>query len=42
MKPGTLDLVLKNRKGFVKIAIQTGASLVPVISFGENEASFTY
>ncbi|KAJ3250799.1 diacylglycerol O-acyltransferase 1 [Boothiomyces macroporosus] len=37
MKPGTLDLVLKNRKGFVKIAIQTGVSLVPILSFGEND-----
>lgn len=35
--PNTYKCVLKNRKGFVKIAIRTGASLVPAISFGENE-----
>ena len=28
--------VLKNRRGFAKIALKTGASLVPSISFGEN------
>lgn len=30
------NLVLKNRKGFVKLAIQNGASLVPIYGFGEN------
>jgi 2-acylglycerol O-acyltransferase 2 len=37
MKEGTLDLVLLKRKGFVKIALTTGADLVPIIGFGENE-----
>ncbi|XP_048389082.2 2-acylglycerol O-acyltransferase 2 [Stegostoma tigrinum] len=36
-RPGALTLLLKNRKGFVKLALQFGASLVPVFSFGENE-----
>ncbi|KAI1708058.1 diacylglycerol acyltransferase domain-containing protein [Ditylenchus destructor] len=30
------DLCLKRRKGFVRLAIQHGASLVPVYHFGEN------
>ncbi|KAL8675327.1 MAG: hypothetical protein Q9168_000284 [Polycauliona sp. 1 TL-2023] len=32
-----LRLVLRRRKGFVKLAIRTGADLVPVLAFGENE-----
>ncbi|KAL2913078.1 diacylglycerol O-acyltransferase 1 [Polyrhizophydium stewartii] len=35
--PGTNDLVLKKRYGFVKVALRTGSSLVPVMSFGEND-----
>lgn len=34
--PNTYKFVLNNRKGFVRIAIRTGTSLVPTISFGEN------
>jgi len=36
-RPGRYKLTLKHRKGFVRVALKNGASLVPVMSFGENE-----
>ncbi|MEQ2205835.1 Diacylglycerol O-acyltransferase 2, partial [Xenoophorus captivus] len=36
--PGMNSVTLKNRKGFVKLALQKGSDLVPVYSFGENDA----
>ncbi|XWW93228.1 hypothetical protein V2A60_001160 [Cordyceps javanica] len=36
-QPGTLRLILRGRKGFVKMALRSGADLVPVIGFGEND-----
>ncbi|KAI0398604.1 DAGAT-domain-containing protein [Xylariaceae sp. FL0594] len=35
-QPGMMRLVLKERKGFIKLAIRCGADLVPVLAFGEN------
>lgn len=35
--PGTVCLHLKKRKGFCKMALRHGTSLVPMFSFGENE-----
>ncbi|XP_070494534.1 2-acylglycerol O-acyltransferase 1-like isoform X2 [Chironomus tepperi] len=34
-RPGVYQIHIQNRKGFIKAAIETGASLVPVFSFGE-------
>lgn len=36
-KPGVYKIIYDKRKGFIKIAIRTGAPLVPVISFGETD-----
>lgn len=35
--PGHHILTLNKRKGFIKLAITTGAQLVPCYSFGEND-----
>uniref|UniRef100_A0A8D0G6B9 Acyltransferase n=1 Tax=Sphenodon punctatus TaxID=8508 RepID=A0A8D0G6B9_SPHPU len=35
--PGVTTLILKKRKGFVRMALQHGAHLVPAFSFGEND-----
>merc|ERR1711920_799430 len=36
MTPGFTDIVLQKRRGFVRLAMQNGASLVPVLTFGET------
>ncbi|XP_011879002.1 PREDICTED: 2-acylglycerol O-acyltransferase 2-like isoform X2 [Vollenhovia emeryi] len=35
--PGTYRIDVKRRKGFVKLALKHGTSLVPVLSFGETD-----
>ncbi len=39
--PDKYRLILNKRKGFIRLALETGSSLVPVISFGENNAYLT-
>lgn len=36
-RPGAYKLLLRNRKGFVRLALMHGADLVPIFSFGEND-----
>ncbi|XP_071772731.1 2-acylglycerol O-acyltransferase 3b [Centroberyx gerrardi] len=35
--PGVNTVVMRQRKGFVRVALEFGADLVPIYSFGENE-----
>ncbi|XP_063243582.1 diacylglycerol O-acyltransferase 2-like [Bacillus rossius redtenbacheri] len=35
--PGSYTVILKRRKGFVRLAVKNGVPLVPVISFGETD-----
>ena len=35
-RPGSATLILQRRRGFIKLALETGAALVPVYSFGET------
>lgn len=35
--PGVMKLQLKGRYGFVKLALETGAQLIPVLGLGEND-----
>ncbi|KAG6453596.1 2-acylglycerol O-acyltransferase 1 isoform X2 [Manduca sexta] len=35
--PGKYKIILSRRKGFIRVAMKSGASLVPVFSFGETD-----
>jgi 2-acylglycerol O-acyltransferase 2 len=41
-RPGVLELILKKRHGFIRIAIESGSLLVPILSFGENGISIPF
>lgn len=41
-QPGRFTLYLQKRKGFIKLALETGAAIVPCLGFGENDAFDTY
>jgi hypothetical protein len=36
-KPGSHDIIFQNRKGFVKLSVETGAELVPCYVFGGTD-----
>ncbi|KAK2488940.1 hypothetical protein MC885_017810 [Smutsia gigantea] len=36
-RPGAYTLLLRNRKGFIRLALMHGVDLVPIFSFGEND-----
>lgn len=36
-KPGRYAVIVKKRKGFIKLALKNGTPLVPVLSFGETD-----
>ncbi|KAI4537391.1 hypothetical protein MG293_012254 [Ovis ammon polii] len=36
-RPGAYKLVLRNRKGFIRLTLMHGAALMPIFSFGEND-----
>jgi len=40
--PGTMKLLLQKRRGFVRLALEHGVPLVPVLGFGENDIFDTY
>ncbi|KAF7640244.1 hypothetical protein Mgra_00000073 [Meloidogyne graminicola] len=41
-KPGEHLLTINNRKGFIKLALKTGANLVPVYNFGEDKVFINF
>ncbi|KAL7579368.1 hypothetical protein ACA910_014040 [Epithemia clementina (nom. ined.)] len=41
-KPGSFQLYLARRKGFIKLAMEHNVAIVPVLGFGENNAFSLY
>jgi 2-acylglycerol O-acyltransferase 2 len=41
-RPGVMELILRKRHGFIRMAIESGSLLVPVLSFGENGILFDF
>ena len=35
--PGVFKLAIQHRKGFIRLALESGAQMVPVLGFGEND-----
>lgn len=35
--PGTMNLILNRRRGFIRLALKKGVPLVPILSFGESD-----
>lgn len=36
-KPGEYNILLERRKGFIRVALRSGASIVPTLLFGEPD-----
>ena len=41
-RPDEVVMYLKSRKGFVKLALQHGLAIVPVVTFGLRQAFSSY
>jgi hypothetical protein len=41
-RPGAMKLLVRSRKGVFRMALETGTPLIPVLTYGENEAYSIY